>query len=104
MPPSEQQQAKPGARSSAASRGTSCAKSPPHSAPRNEPEFLLDEHRSTNALAATINRFYKAEVAYRRGPWRNFEAVEFNMLEWVDWFNIRRRLEPIGNIPPAQAE
>jgi transposase InsO family protein len=40
----------------------------------------------------------------RRGPWRSFEAVEFATLEWVDWFNNRRLLEPIGNIPPAEAE
>ena len=57
-----------------------------------------------NALAETINGLYKAEVIRRRGPWRNFEAVEFATLEWVDWFNHRRLLEPIGNIPPAEAE
>ena len=57
-----------------------------------------------NALAETINGLYKAEVIYRRGPWRSFEAVEFATLEWVDWFNNRRLLEPIGNIPPAEAE
>tara|TARA_R110002167_G_C12569305_1_gene642447 strand:- start:58 stop:963 length:906 start_codon:yes stop_codon:yes gene_type:complete len=57
-----------------------------------------------NALAETINGLYKAEVIHRRGPWRSFEAVEFATLEWVDWFNHRRILEPIGNIPPAEAE
>ena len=57
-----------------------------------------------NALAETINGLYKAEVIRRRGPWRNFEAVEFATLEWVDWFNNKRLLEPIGNIPPAEAE
>ncbi|PVB59475.1 IS3 family transposase [Labrenzia sp. 011] len=57
-----------------------------------------------NALAETINGLYKAEVIHRRGPWRNCEAVEFATLEWVDWFNHRRLLEPIGNIPPAEAE
>jgi putative transposase len=57
-----------------------------------------------NALAETINGLYKAEVIHRRGPWRSFEAVEFTTLEWVDWFNHRRLLEPIGNIPPAEAE
>jgi transposase InsO family protein len=57
-----------------------------------------------NALAETINGLYKAEVIWRRGPWRNFAAVEFATLEWVDWFNHRRLLEPIGNIPPAEAE
>ena len=57
-----------------------------------------------NALAETINGLYKTEVIHRRGPWRNFEAVEIATLTWVDWFNNRRLLEPIGNIPPAEAE
>jgi putative transposase len=57
-----------------------------------------------NALAETINGLFKAEVIHRRGPWRHAEAVEFATLEWVDWFNHRRLLEPIGNIPPAEAE
>lgn len=57
-----------------------------------------------NALAETINGLYKAEVIHRRGPWRSCEAVEYATLEWVDWFNNRRLLEPIGNIPPAEAE
>ena len=57
-----------------------------------------------NALAETINGLFKTEVIHRRGPWRTFEAVEFATLEWVDWFNNRRLLEPIGNIPPAEAE
>ena len=57
-----------------------------------------------NALAETINGLFKTEVIHRRGPCRSFEAVEFATLEWVDWFNNRRLLEPIGNIPPAEAE
>ncbi len=57
-----------------------------------------------NALAETINGLYKAELIHRRGPWRSFEAAEFATLTWVDWFNNRRLLEPIGNIPPAEAE
>jgi putative transposase len=57
-----------------------------------------------NALAETINGLYKAEVIHRKGPWRSFEAVEYATLEWVDWFNNRRLLEPIGNVPPAEAE
>ena len=57
-----------------------------------------------NALAETINGLFKAEVIHRRGPWRSMEAVEFATLEWVDRFNNRRLLEPIGNIPPAEAE
>ncbi|MDA0704957.1 MAG: integrase core domain-containing protein, partial [Proteobacteria bacterium] len=57
-----------------------------------------------NALAETINGLYKAEVIHRRGPWRSFEAVEYATLEWVDWFNNRRLLQPIGNIPPAESE
>ena len=62
-----------------------------------------------NALAETINGLFKAEVIHRRGPWRrgpwrSFEAVEYATLKWVDWFNNRRLLEPVGNIPPAEAE
>ena len=57
-----------------------------------------------NALAETINGLYKTEVIHRSGPWRSFEAVEFATLEWVDWFNNRRLLAPIGYIPPAEAE
>ena len=57
-----------------------------------------------NALAETINGLYKTELIHRRGPWRSFEAVEFATLEWVDWFNHRRLMGPIGNIPPAEAE
>ena len=57
-----------------------------------------------NALAETINGLFKAEVIHRRGPWRSFEAIELATLEWVDWFNNRRLLEPIGNIPPAEAK
>ena len=57
-----------------------------------------------NALAETINGLFKAEVIHRRGPWCSFEAVEYATLEWVDWFKNRRLLEPIGNIPPAEAE
>ncbi|QBY00384.1 hypothetical protein E2K80_06205 [Rhodophyticola sp. CCM32] len=55
-------------------------------------------------LAETINGLFKAEVIHRRGPWRDFDAVEYDTLEWVDWFNNRRLLEPIGNIPSAEAE
>ena len=57
-----------------------------------------------NALAETINGLFKTELIHRRGPWRSCEAVELATLEWVDWFNNRRLLEPIGNIPPAEAE
>jgi len=57
-----------------------------------------------NALAETINGLYKTEVIRRRGPWRHIDDVEYATLEWVDWFNNRRLLEPIGNVPPAELE
>jgi putative transposase len=57
-----------------------------------------------NALAESINGLYKAEVIHRRGPWRSFKAVEYATLEWVYWFNNRQLMEPIGDIPPAEAE
>ncbi len=57
-----------------------------------------------NALAETINGLYKAEVFHRKPSWPRREDVEWATLNWVDWFNHRRLLEPIGNIPPAEAE
>ena len=57
-----------------------------------------------NAMAESINGLYKAEVICRRGPWRSLGAVEYATLEWVDWFNNRRLLEPIGNVPPVEFE
>jgi len=57
-----------------------------------------------NALAETIIGLYKTEVIRRRGPWRHIDAVEFATLSWVDWFNNRRLLEPLGYLPPAEFE
>lgn len=57
-----------------------------------------------NALAETINGLYKAELIHRRGPWKTKASVEWATLEWVSWFNHHRLLEPIGYIPPAEAE
>jgi len=57
-----------------------------------------------NALAESVIGLYKTEVIRRRGPWRDREAVEFATLEWVDWFNHRRLLAPIGHVPPAECE
>ncbi len=57
-----------------------------------------------NALAESINGLYKTEVIYRRGPWRSIDAVEYATLVWVDWFNNRRLLEPLGYVPPAEFE
>ncbi len=57
-----------------------------------------------NALAETINGLYKAEVIHRRRSWKSFEAVEWATLQWVHWFNTKRLFEPIGNIPPQEAE
>jgi len=57
-----------------------------------------------NALAETVIGLYKTEVIRRQGPWRHVEAVEFATLAWVDWFNTRRLLEPIGHVPPSEYE
>lgn len=57
-----------------------------------------------NALAESIIGLYKTEVIRRRGPWRHLDAVEYATLEWVDWFNNRRLLGPIGYVPPAEFE
>ena len=58
----------------------------------------------SSGVITVFNGLFKTEVVRRRGPWRSLEAVEFATLEWVDWFNHRRLLEPIGNMPPAEAE
>ena len=65
----------------------------------NEPSVGSIGDSYDNALAERINDLYRAEVIHRRGPWRYSEAVEFATLEWVDWFNNCRLLEPIGKIP-----
>ena len=57
-----------------------------------------------NALAETINGLYKAEVIHREGPWRSADQVELATLSWVEWFNHRRILQPIGDMPPAEYE
>jgi transposase InsO family protein len=57
-----------------------------------------------NALAESVIGLFKTEVIQRRGPWRTLEAVAFATLAWVDWFNTRRLLEPIGYVPPAEYE
>ena len=57
-----------------------------------------------NALAESVIGLFKTEVIQRKGPWRHAEAVEFATLRWVDWFNNRRLLEPIGHVPPAEYE
>lgn len=60
---------------------------------------FVEDHRAESVIG-----LYKTEVIHRRGPWRTLEAVEFATLDWVDWFNHRRLLAPIGDIPPAEAE
>lgn len=57
-----------------------------------------------NALAESVIGLFKTEVIQRLGPWRTVEAVEFATLEWVDWFNTRRLLGPIGYLSPAEYE
>lgn len=60
--------------------------------------------RRGNAFSAACWSAGEKRSIHRRGPWRSFEAVEYATLEWVDWSNNHRLLEPIGNIPPAEAE
>ena len=57
-----------------------------------------------NALAETIIGLYTTELIRRSGPWKGLDQVEYATLEWVDWFNHRRLLEPIGHVPPAEFE
>jgi transposase InsO family protein len=70
-------------------------------------EILKDrKHPQRPAVARDVldRRLFKTEVIRRKGPWRHLEAVEFATLDWVDWFNHRRLLEPIGDMPPAEYE
>jgi putative transposase len=60
--------------------------------------------RYTERLAETIVGLYKTELIRRRGPWKGLDQVEYATLAWVDWFNHRRLLEPIGHVPPAEFE
>ena len=69
---------------------------------RTSPKFV--RRAVENAAAQTVIGLYKTEVIRRRGPWRNIDSVEYATLEWVDWFNNRRLLEPIGYVPPAEYE
>ena len=64
----------------------------------------MQVYGADNALAETINGLYKAELIHRRAQWKTKEAVELATLEWVAWFNHHRLLEPIGYLPPAEAE
>ena len=57
-----------------------------------------------NALAETVIGLYKTELIRKRGPWRTLEALELATLEWVDWFNHRRLLGSIGDVPPSEHE
>lgn len=57
-----------------------------------------------NALAETINGLYKAEVVHRQGPWKTLQSLELATLEWVAWYNDKRLMECLGDIPPAEAE
>lgn len=55
-------------------------------------------------MAETVNSLYKTEVIRHQVPWKQIEDVEYATLEWVDWFNHRRLLEPIGYVPPVEYE
>ena len=57
-----------------------------------------------NALAETVIGLFKTEVIHRQGPWRGLAAVEIATMDWVDWYNTRRLLGSIGDIPPVEAE
>jgi putative transposase len=69
-----------------------------------EPSVGSKGDSDDNALAETINGLYKTELIRRRTPWKTRESVELATLEWVSWFNHHRLFEPIGHIPPAEAE
>jgi transposase InsO family protein len=57
-----------------------------------------------NALAETIIGLYKTELIEQQGPWKSYDQVEYSTFKWVDWFNNRRLMEPLGDVPPAEYE
>jgi putative transposase len=67
-------------------------------------EIRIGAFEAKSKLGQLLDWVKAGKVTHRRGPWRNAEAVEFATLEWVDWFNHHRLLEPISYIPPAEAE
>ena len=96
-----------GASSTTATAGSSTCRS---STPNGWPRQISSRRSAASATATTMpsrrrsTASTRTEVIRRCGQWRSLEAVEFDTLEWVDWFNNRRLLEPIGNMPPAEAE
>jgi putative transposase len=77
---------------------------PPHPDCRAIPSVGSVGDSYDNALAETIIGLFKTEVIWRRGPWKTIDDVEYAVCEWVEWYNNRRLLEPIGDIPPAELE
>lgn len=60
-----------------------------------------------NALAETVNGYYKAELIYgpaRSGPWKTVEDVELATLGWVYWHNANRLHGYLNDVPPAEFE
>ncbi len=60
-----------------------------------------------NALAETVNGYYKAELIrgpVRARPWRTVEDVELATLGWDDWHNHRRLHGYLGDVPPSEFE
>ena len=103
-PPGEQQKVKLGARSSAASKATSCAKSTPHSAQQNQLKFLLDEHRSINAAVETFFKTIKAELIWRR-TWETRRQAETSIFQYINGFYYpRRRQSALGGKSPLVFE
>ena len=76
----------------------------PHNVGAQSDDASVNDDYSDTLLAESVIGLFKTEVIRRKGPWRNLEGVEFATLAWVDWFNTRRLLEPIGYIPPAEYE
>jgi transposase InsO family protein len=85
--------------------GQYCRSAIPNAWPRpGRPVGRLGGDSYDNAMAESVIGLYKTELIRRRGPWKGIDEVEYATLEWVDWFNHRRLLEPIGHLPPAEFE
>ena len=83
----------------AIAEASTCRFATPSGLPKSAPN-----PRSEASAIETVIGLFKTEVIHRRGPWHNLDTVEYATLQWVDWYNNRRILEPIGNIPPVELE
>ena len=58
----------------------------------------------SESIAGGVQGNFNDLLIHRRAPWKTVKSLELATLEWVTWFNHQRLPEPLGYIPPAEAE